>query len=85
MAKWPLEVADLVGDTDPRQESAADRVALVPAFAKLPPRERATLALRFFAGMTQRQIGAELGISQMHVSRLITQALTRLRADLSDG
>jgi RNA polymerase sigma-B factor len=77
------EVGDLCGRADPMLESTPDRVALVPALAALPDRERYILILRFFGNMTQRQIAAELNLSQMHVSRLITQALIRLRSSLS--
>jgi RNA polymerase sigma-B factor len=77
------ETGELLGEPDPRLESAADRIALVPAFAALPARERHILTLRFFADMTQTQIAAEVGISQMHVSRLITGALAQLRTDLT--
>jgi RNA polymerase sigma-B factor len=77
------EIGDLCGQNDPMLESTADRVALGPALSALPARERRILLLRFFGNMTQSQIAAELNLSQMHVSRLITQALVRLRTDLS--
>ncbi|MEU8354062.1 sigma-70 family RNA polymerase sigma factor, partial [Streptomyces sp. NPDC048845] len=60
----------------PRRES------LKPLLAKLPPRERQIIMLRFFANMTQSQIGEEVGISQMHVSRLLTRTLAQLREGL---
>jgi RNA polymerase sigma-B factor len=50
--------------------------------SRLPERERRILLLRFFAGMTQSQIAAEVGISQMHVSRLLARTLARLRQGL---
>jgi RNA polymerase sigma-B factor len=50
--------------------------------AELAPRERTILLLRFFGNMTQTQIAQEVGISQMHVSRLLTQTLDRLRSRL---
>jgi RNA polymerase sigma-B factor len=77
------ELGDRIGAHDPTLETAADRIALGPVFAALPARERQILTLRFFGNMTQNQIAAELGLSQMHISRLITRALTRLRTDLS--
>ena len=52
--------------------------------ARLAPRERQILMLRFFRNMTQSQIAEEIGISQMHVSRLLAKTLTDLRADLVD-
>ncbi|MBY0396410.1 MAG: SigB/SigF/SigG family RNA polymerase sigma factor [Thermoleophilia bacterium] len=60
-------------------ERAEARAALDPALATLPPRERVILHLRFEEGMTQSQIAARIGISQMHVSRLIRRALEALR------
>jgi RNA polymerase sigma-B factor len=53
--------------------------------AKLDEREKQILLLRFFAGKTQSQIATELGISQMHVSRLLTRTLEGLRGDLLAG
>ena len=53
---------------------------LRPLFAALPLRERRILTMRYFGDMSQAQIATHLGISQMHVSRLLTQSLTRLRA-----
>jgi RNA polymerase sigma-B factor len=58
------------------------RQALRPALADLAPRERTIVLLRFFGNMTQTQIAQEVGISQMHVSRLLTQTLDRLRSRL---
>jgi len=62
-----------------------DRTMLAPGFAKLDPRERYILHLRFFEGLTQSQIAARVGISQMHVSRLIRRALEKLRANIGEG
>lgn len=74
--------ADLVPDTDDELSSTPDRLALQAVLAGLPSRDRTILAMRFFADRTQTQIGAEVGVSQMQVSRLISQALRRLRAGL---
>ena len=52
---------------------------MVPALRDLPERERAILYLRFFEGLTQTEIAQQLGISQMHVSRLVSQSLDKLR------
>jgi RNA polymerase sigma-B factor len=60
-----------------------DREALAPLLAALPEREQRILVLRFFGGMTQTEIGAALGISQMHVSRLLSRTLERLRRKLA--
>ncbi len=60
-----------------------DLASLAPALAELPDRDRRILALRFFADATQSQIAAELGISQMQVSRLLSAVLRRLREALT--
>ncbi|MDP9295138.1 MAG: sigma-70 family RNA polymerase sigma factor, partial [Actinomycetota bacterium] len=57
-----------------------DRVSVAPLLRQLPPRDRRMLHLRFFEGLTQSEIAEELGISQMHVSRLLSQTLVRLRS-----
>ena len=54
-------------------------VSVAPALRDLPERERTILYLRFFEGKTQTEIADELGISQMHVSRLVSQSLEKLR------
>jgi RNA polymerase sigma-B factor len=61
-----------------------DREALRPLLARLPARERRIIALRFVRGMSQSQIAEEVGISQMHVSRLLARTLAALRAELGD-
>ena len=60
------------------------RVTLSPLIARFPPRERMILHLRFFEGMTQSEIAGRLGISQMHVSRLLARALAQLRSQAED-
>ena len=74
--------ADRVGTVDPGLEGIENLESLKPLMAQLSERERTLLSLRFGAEMTQSQIGEELGISQMHVSRLLTRALAKLRAHL---
>ena len=54
-------------------------MSLAPALRDLPERERTILYLRFFEGLTQTEIADQLGISQMHVSRLVSQSLEKLR------
>ncbi|HLL68889.1 MAG TPA: RNA polymerase sigma factor SigF [Micromonosporaceae bacterium] len=76
------ELGDLLGDIDHDMENVEDREALRPLIAKLPHREQKIIAMRFFGNMTQSQIAAELGISQMHVSRLLSHALGILREGL---
>jgi RNA polymerase sigma-B factor len=75
-------VGELVGGADAELDRVDFRQALRPALADLAPRERTIVLLRFFGNMTQTQIAQEVGISQMHVSRLLTQTLDRLRSRL---
>ena len=75
-------LADLMGADDPAMETIEYRESLRPLLAQLPARERRILVLRFFHGMTQTQISEEVGISQMHVSRLLTKSLGVLREGL---
>jgi RNA polymerase sigma-B factor len=75
-------VADSLGMVDEALEGVEYRESLKPLLEKLPAREKRILMLRFFGGMTQSQIAAELGISQMHVSRLLARTLAQLRTGL---
>ncbi|WP_239377267.1 RNA polymerase sigma factor SigF [Frankia sp. Cj5] len=75
-------VADTLGVQDESLEGVEYRESLKPLLEKLPPREKRILLLRFFGNMTQSQIAAELGISQMHVSRLLARTLAQLRRGL---
>ena len=76
-------LGDLLGDDDPDIRNVENREALRPLLAKLPAREQKIIAMRFHGNLTQSQIAAELGISQMHVSRLLAGALRSLRAQLT--
>jgi RNA polymerase sigma-B factor len=76
------ELADLLGEVDRDLEAVDDRESLRPLIAQLPEREQKIIAMRFFGNMTQTQIADRLGISQMHVSRLLAHALTHLRGAL---
>lgn len=78
------ELVDLLGAPDPVLESVPERVSLPAALAQLTDRDRTVILQRFVYRRTQTQIGRALGISQMHVSRLIARALAQLRAYL-DG
>lgn len=79
-------VADTLGHLDDALEGVEYRESLKPLLEKLPPREKKILLLRFFGNMTQSQIATELGISQMHVSRLLARTLAQLREGLlSEG
>jgi RNA polymerase sigma-B factor len=75
-------IADTLGDVDAGLDRIEDREALRPLLEALPERERMVLVLRFFESMTQTQIAERVGISQMHVSRLLAKSLTRLRDQL---
>jgi len=77
------ELGDTLGGEDHEYELAETRVALAPALATLNDREQKILTLRFYGNLTQSQIADQIGISQMHVSRLITKALTKLRTELA--
>ncbi|WP_079062971.1 RNA polymerase sigma factor SigF [Peterkaempfera griseoplana] len=76
-------IADRLGEEDTGLEGVLDHHALKPLIQALPERDRKILSLRFGAEMTQSEIGAELGISQMHVSRLLSRILTRLRQGMA--
>jgi RNA polymerase sigma-B factor len=75
-------LADSLGDEDAALEGVEYREALQPLLERIPPRERKILILRFFGNKTQTQIAEEVGISQMHVSRLLAQTLSKLREGL---
>lgn len=70
---------DRLGDWDTAFGSAEARVALGPLMLGLTPRERRILEMRFIGGCTQAEIGAEVGVTQMQVSRLLARLLSRLR------
>ena len=79
------EFGDLLGGADADLELVDDRLTVAGLLLRLPARERRMLAMRFYGNRTQAEIAAELGISQMHVSRLLSRALSWLReAMLSD-
>lgn len=70
---------DLVGEIDPGYELVEERETLAPALGSLPLRDHLALKLRFLDDMTQREIADALGVSQMHVSRILRRALADLR------
>ncbi|MGX1566524.1 RNA polymerase sigma factor SigF [Streptomyces sp. NPDC055506] len=72
-------LSDALGSPDPALDTVVDREAVKDRLAALPERERAILYMRFFSDMTQSRIAEELGISQMHVSRLISRCCGRVR------
>ncbi|WP_309117407.1 SigB/SigF/SigG family RNA polymerase sigma factor [Saccharothrix sp.] len=76
--------ADRLGSDDPALEVVELQHALDPMLRGLPRRERRIVVLRFFRNMTQSQIADSVGVSQMHVSRLLSRSLARLRTLLDD-
>jgi RNA polymerase sigma-B factor len=80
-----VEFGDLIGADDPCLGLVDDRTSVERLICRLPERERRILGLRFYGNLSQVEIAAELGVSQMHVSRLMARSLTWLRqAMLSD-
>jgi RNA polymerase sigma-B factor len=79
-----LSYHEQIGTEDEALEALEDRVSVGPLLKRLAPRERHMLYLRFFKGLTQSEIARELGISQMHVSRLLAKTLSSLRTGLDD-
>jgi RNA polymerase sigma-B factor len=73
-----------MGERDERFDSVEDRALLAPALAKLPPRERSILRMRFIQGLTQSEIAVSIGVSQMHVSRLLAASLEELRQNIGN-
>jgi RNA polymerase sigma-B factor len=76
--------AEAIGAEDRSFEISEEWLSIAPALRDLPERERAILYLRFFEGLTQTEIAGQLGISQMHVSRLVSQSLEKLRRKNED-
>lgn len=74
----------VIGQADAELERVEYRTTLAPLLEQLPERERTILKLRFFGGMTQTQIADQVGLSQMHVSRLLTRTLAQLRSQLRE-
>ena len=75
---------DQLGFDDAALAHLEVRESIKPLIEQLPSREKRILLLRFFRGMTQSQIAEEIGVSQMHVSRLLTRTLDQLRTSLSE-
>jgi RNA polymerase sigma-B factor len=81
----PAALADLLGEDDPDLSHATDIEAVRAHLDELPEREQRILMWRFYGNLTQTQIGDRLGISQMHVSRLLERALSYLRAQITES
>lgn len=78
------KLGDLVGEEDADLAYVELRMTLAPALDRLPDREKRILCLRFYANLTQAEIAARVGISQMHVSRLLSRSLRLLREAITD-
>jgi RNA polymerase sigma-B factor len=78
-----LDPLESLGEVEHQYEVSEDRAVLAPGFRALDDRERRILHLRFFEGLTQSQIAQQVGISQMHVSRLIRRALEKIREEIA--
>src|SRR5438445_11529779 len=78
-----LDPLESLGEVEHQYEVSEDRAVLAPGFRALDERERRILHLRFFEGLTQSQIAQQVGISQMHVSRLIRRALEKIRHEIA--
>jgi RNA polymerase sigma-B factor len=74
-----VPMGDTLGEPDPAIGVSEDWMSIEPAIRRLPAREQRILILRFFRGLTQAEIAEEIGISQMHVSRLLSRTLRVLR------
>jgi len=81
----PAQLGDVLGDEDFEVEHAIDMEAVATHWGELPQREQRILVMRFYGNLTQAEIGTRLGISQMHVSRLLARALGHLRSRLLDA
>jgi RNA polymerase sigma-B factor len=79
-----LDPLESLGSEDHEFEISEDRAVLAPGFKVLDARERKILHLRFFNGLTQSQIADQIGISQMHVSRLIRRSLEKIRQEIAE-
>jgi RNA polymerase sigma-B factor len=79
-----LDPLESIGTEEHQYEVSEDRALLAPGFKALDERERRILQLRFFEGQTQSQIAQQVGISQMHVSRLIRRSLEKIRETIAE-
>ena len=78
-----MSLGDTLGEDDHEYEMTELRMVLGEALGHLDEREQTILSLRFYGNMTQSDIAARVGVSQMHVSRLIARALAKLRTELT--
>ena len=78
-------IASRLGQIDAGYDGAEDHQVLVDALERLPEREQRILHLRYVDGLTQSQIAEQIGVSQMHVSRLLTASIARLRESFTES
>lgn len=78
----PLPKTEALGHIEPDYELIEKRMAVRPHLQALPDRERELLIMRFFESKTQKEIATQLGVSQMHISRMLTKTLSQLREDI---
>jgi RNA polymerase sigma-B factor len=78
-------LVETLGEDDPGLGEVEARQTLDPLLAGLPPRERSIIHMRFYENMTQSQIAERVGVSQMHVSRLLAKSLAQMRPELVDA
>ncbi len=83
-AEGTASIGDLLPDEDHDTAASEARVTLAPVVRRLPERDRRILHLRFFEDKTQEEIGADLGVTQMQVSRLLSRILGNLREELEE-
>jgi RNA polymerase sigma-B factor len=80
-----VSMLDMIGLDDEELEQIEIRESIKPLLEALPPREKRILLLRFFKNKTQSEIAAEIGVSQMHVSRLLSRTLDQLRVSMQES
>jgi RNA polymerase sigma-B factor len=78
-------LGSVLGSEDPDFASCEARVVLRPLLARLEDRDRTVLRLRFVEGLTQREVGEQIGVTQMQVSRILSRVLAQLRGQLEDA
>lgn len=78
-------IGDQIGGEESGYDLVETRAVLRPALAKLPGRDRSIIRMRFYDGLTQREIGERIGVTQMQVSRLLARILEELRLEISDA
>jgi RNA polymerase sigma-B factor len=78
-----LDPMETLGEEEPRYEISEEWAVIAPGLRVLDDRERKILHLRFFQGLTQSQIAQQVGVSQMHVSRLIRRSLEKIRTEIA--